>query len=76
MKVNKIRTGVYKIKDSKGTWIATGGYDTMNGKWTAFDASTREDCTTLNNWAVQFDTFKQLKQFANNFGRKQIKKQL
>jgi len=71
MKVNKIRQGVYKIKDSKGTWIATGGYTGgYNGKWTAFDASTPEDCTTLNNWAVQFDTFKQLKQFANNFGRK------
>jgi len=67
MKVNKIQEGVYKIKDSKGTWIAVGGYATMNGKWTAYDCSTYDECTTLNNWGTQFDTFKQLKQYAKSF---------
>ena len=66
MKVNKIQEGVYKIKDSKGIWIAVGGFATINGKWTAYEANTYEDCATINNWGVQFDTFKQLKEFAKN----------
>jgi hypothetical protein len=66
MKVKRIQEGIYKIKDSKGTWIAMGGFATINGKWTAYDSSTREDCETINNWAIEFDTFKQLKQYAKN----------
>ncbi len=67
MKVNKIQKGVYKIKNSKGTWIARGGFAaTVNGKWMAFDCNTYEDCSDFNNWGVQFDTFKQLKEFAKN----------
>jgi hypothetical protein len=66
MKVNKIQEGIYKVKDSKGTWIAMGGFATSNGKWTAYESTTRENCTTSNNWGVQFDTFKQLKQYAKN----------
>ena len=67
MKVIKIKEGVYKIKDSKGTWIATGGCATMNGKWTAYDCNTYDECTTLNNWGTQFNTFKQLKQYSKSF---------
>ena len=66
MIVKRIQEGIYKIKDSKGTWIAMGGFATMNGKWTAYDSCTREDCKTINNWAIEFDTFKQLKEFAKN----------
>jgi len=64
MIVNKIQKGVYKIKDSEGTWIAKGGFATVDGKWTAYDSNTYEDCTIFNNWGVRFDTFKQLKEFA------------
>lgn len=67
MKVTKIKEGVYKVTDSKGTWIARGGYATMNNKWVANECDKYEDCTDENSWAVQFDTFKQLKQYAQKF---------
>jgi len=67
MRVNKIKEGVYKVKDSKGTWIAKGGLSTINGKWTAYECSFYDECSNLNNWGVQFDTFKQLKQYAKSF---------
>jgi hypothetical protein len=67
MTVKRIKEGIYKVEDSQGTWIATGGFATMNGKWVAHECNTYEECTTLNSWAVQFDTFKQLKQYAKSF---------
>jgi len=67
MKVTKLREGVYKVTDSQGTWIATGGYATVNGKWTAYDTDNFIDCSVDNNWAVQFDTFKQLKKYSQSF---------
>jgi hypothetical protein len=66
MKVTKLKQGVYKVTDSQGVWIARGGAGTNNGKWTANECDKLEDCTTENNWAVEFKTFKQLKQFAQN----------
>tara|TARA_R100000734_G_C3277449_1_gene71918 strand:+ start:269 stop:472 length:204 start_codon:yes stop_codon:yes gene_type:complete len=64
MKVEKIQEGVYRVTDSQGVWIAKGGYATANNKWTAFECNKVEDCSNENNWAVSFDTFKQLKQYA------------
>jgi hypothetical protein len=64
MKITKLYSGVYRVEDSKGTWVAAGGYATINGKWTAYDCSNRKDCTTVNNWGVQFNTFKDLKKFS------------
>lgn len=66
MKVEKIQEGVYRVTDSQGVWIAKGGYATANNKWTAFECNKAEDCSNENNWAVSFDTFKQLKQYANS----------
>lgn len=66
MYVNKLQKGVYKINDNKGTWIAKGGVATINGKWTAYEASDIDDCTTANNWGVQYDTFKELIKYAQN----------
>ena len=67
MKVTRIREGIYKIVDSKGTWIAKGGFATVNNKWQAFECDREEDCSNENNWAVEFDTFKQLKKFSQSF---------
>lgn len=67
MKVSKITEGVYKVTDKQGTWIAKGGFATSNNKWTAYDADNADDCSNENNWAVQFDTFKQLKKYAQSF---------
>ena len=68
MIVNKIHKGVYKIKDSQGTWIARGGFaGTVSGKWMAFDCNTYEDCSDMNNWGVVFDTFKELKEYAKKW---------
>lgn len=67
MKVTKIQNGVYKVIDNQGTWIAKGGAQTMNGQWTAFDCSDVEECSNLNNWGVSFNTFKQLKNYAQQF---------
>ncbi len=69
MKVKKIHTGVYKVVDSS-TWIAKGGLATMNGKWTAYDCENHEDCLTENNWGIQFDTFKQLKEYVEYWSKK------
>tara|TARA_B100000963_G_C22640839_1_gene680449 strand:- start:1221 stop:1424 length:204 start_codon:yes stop_codon:yes gene_type:complete len=66
MKVTRIREGVYRVKDSEGTWIARGGSATVNGGWQAFDCINPEECSNENNWAVQFDTFKQLKDYSQN----------
>jgi len=67
MKVTKIQEGIYKVVDSQGTWIAKGGYATIDGQWGAWDCDNHNDCTDLNNWAVSFKTFKQLKQFSQSF---------
>jgi len=68
MKVTRLQRGVYKVDDKKGTWIARGGFEaTANGKWVANDCKTREECNDCNSWAVQFDTFKQLKQYSQLF---------
>jgi len=67
MKVTKLQEGVYKVTDSQGTWIAKGGYATANGKWTAYECDNQDDCSNETNWAVQFDTFKQLKQYSQKF---------
>ena len=68
MKVTKLQKGVYKVEDSKGTWIARGGFDaTDNGKWIANDCETLEERNDENSWAVSFDTFKQLKDYSQSF---------
>ena len=67
MKVTRIRQGVYRVKDSQGTWIARGGSVTVNGGWYAFDCNNPEDCSNENNWGVQFNTFKELKNYAQSF---------
>ena len=67
MKVTRIRQGVYRVTDSDGTWIAKGGSATVNGTGQAFDCSNEDDCSNLNNWAVAFETFKQLKNYAQSF---------
>ena len=68
MKVTKLKKGVYKVVDSKGTWIARGGFDgTDNGKWVANDCETLEDCNDNNSWAISFNTFKELKEYAKSF---------
>ena len=64
MKVSRIQNGIYKITDSKGTWIAKGGMQTFSGKWTAYDCSDADSCSDMNNWGISFDTFKQLKKFS------------
>lgn len=68
-RIERIQNGVYKVTDSEGVWIARGGYATMNGKWVAFDCEKFEDCSDLNSWGVQFNTFKELKDYAFNFDK-------
>jgi hypothetical protein len=67
IKQTKIKSGVWKIEDTKGNWIARGGEACENGQWQAFDAETLDECNDKTNWAVQFPTKKQLINFAKSF---------
>ena len=67
MKTKRIRKGVYKIQDSQGTWIASGGEATVDGLWVANECEKEEDCCNENNWAVAFKSFKELKQWSQSF---------
>ena len=67
MKVTKLREGVYRVTDSKGTWIAKGGYSTNDNKWGAWDATSEDEVSNDTNWGVTFDTFKQLKKYSQSF---------
>lgn len=67
MKVTKLGLGIYKVVDAKGTWIARGGQGTVSGMWTANDCDSEDECTSENNWAVEFKTFKQLKKYSQSF---------
>ena len=63
MKVKRIETGIYKVIDTKGTWIArfSGTY------WVAYDCDNQDDTNNDNNWGVSFKTFKQLKEYSQSF---------
>ena len=63
MKVSKIETGIYKVVDAQGTWIArfSGTY------WVAYDCDNADDTHNDNNWGVSFKTFKQLKRYSQSF---------
>ena len=67
MKVTKISKGIYKVVDSKGTWIARGAEATGNGMWVANDCDNIDDLSDRNNWAVAFKTFAELKKYAQSF---------
>ena len=67
MKVTKLREGVYKVTDSKGTWIAKGGYSTLNNKWGGWDATSEDEVSNETNWGVTFNTFKELKKYSQSF---------
>ena len=67
MEINRIKSGVYKCKDSKGVFIITGGEATVSGLWVAFQCETHEECRDDNSWAVQFKTKKQLLTYASKF---------
>ena len=67
MKTKKIQSGVYRITDNEGTWIAKGGIATMNGKWTAYECAEIKDCSDMNNWGVQFNKLSELKAWSEKF---------
>jgi hypothetical protein len=66
MKVTKLRTGVYKVEGLGDTFIIRGGEATNSHKWIANSCTKEEDCADDNNWAVQFDTKKELLNYAKN----------
>jgi len=74
MKVLKLQEGVYKVTDNQGTWIAVGGCASDNGKWMAYSADNFNGCSLENNWAVQFKTFKQLKEHSNSPASKMFRR--
>ena len=62
-KVNKIKSGAYKVTDCKGTFIIRNN----GGVWTAYDCSDIYETTDENNWGVCFKTKKALLNYASKF---------
>ncbi len=67
MKVTKITTGLYKVVDAQGTWIARGKSCDGGNFWNAYDCDNEDDCSSKNNWGVSFKTFAQLKKYSQSF---------
>ena len=66
MKVTRIKKGVYKVVDSKGTWIAREVFSTNSSKthWCGWNCEDNQDTSCENSWAVAFPTFKSLKEYS------------
>ena len=67
MKVTKIAKGLYKVVDSKGTWLAMGPNRSEGNYWIGYECDNESDCSNDTNWGVGFKTFAQLKRYSQSF---------
>ena len=69
MTIKRISEGVYKVTDSKGTWIAKKVLATNSAKihWCGWECEDANETSCANSWAVAFPTFKALKEFSQKF---------
>lgn len=66
MKVTKIAKGIYKVVGKKDTFICRHIHSNSSF-WVANGCEEVDDCSDTNSCCVDFDTFKQLKNWLKSF---------